>query len=380
MRTFLLIVIILSIVVLTGCTTCPESCDDGNKCTEDFCSEQTNFTCVNKIITPCDGNKICEVGEFLVSTDCPTCDDSNPCTNDSYSFDNNTCIHIEFAPCVGNDICEEGEYPSIDCPDCDDKNKCTKDTYNFKTEKCENNIIKPCDGNDICETGEYGKSSDCPDCDDHNKCTRDSYDYSLKKCINKDITPCCGNDICERTEGESHSSCSADCDMTKDEAVNFCVGSKDSDLLINMCLEDYAVELQDVNICNEIHTEFNRDNCITEVAKALKDEDICRDSSDDFSEKSCIGEVAEAKGDYSLCTQANSKGLCFERVFEALGSNSHNHEVCEGVSGVDKKTCLAWVYHDNSYCDDLDSIDQIYCKWRYTGGCVTIDVYPYVIC
>ena len=41
---------------------CPV-CDDGNPCTEDYCSANTNFTCVNDMIVPCCGNNICELGE-----------------------------------------------------------------------------------------------------------------------------------------------------------------------------------------------------------------------------------------------------------------------------------------------------------------------------
>ena len=42
------------------------------------------------------------------------------------------------AGCDGNLICEEGEYPgSSDCPDCDDGDKCTWDGYNFSKGTCE---------------------------------------------------------------------------------------------------------------------------------------------------------------------------------------------------------------------------------------------------
>ena len=56
----------------TQTLNCPSSCNDKNPCTNDFCSEQTNFRCMHDEIIPCCGNKICEDGEnFLICNDCP---------------------------------------------------------------------------------------------------------------------------------------------------------------------------------------------------------------------------------------------------------------------------------------------------------------------
>ncbi len=56
----------------TQTLNCPSSCNDKNPCTNDFCSEQTNFKCMHDEIIPCCGNKICEDGEnFLICNDCP---------------------------------------------------------------------------------------------------------------------------------------------------------------------------------------------------------------------------------------------------------------------------------------------------------------------
>ena len=48
---------------------CPESCDDNNFCTSDYCNETTNFECKHKQITPCCSNNICEDTES--SQKCP---------------------------------------------------------------------------------------------------------------------------------------------------------------------------------------------------------------------------------------------------------------------------------------------------------------------
>ena len=101
--------------------SCPDSCDDFNECTEDFCSEETDFKCVHKPIDNCCGNNKCEQGETYESCadDCPNCNDDDRCTEDSYDYHLQKCLNKLIIPCCGNKICESNEdYSSceIDCP------------------------------------------------------------------------------------------------------------------------------------------------------------------------------------------------------------------------------------------------------------------------
>ncbi len=52
---------------------CPSSCNDNNECTNDYCSETTNYQCKNDVIFPCCGNNICEDNENYENCipDCP---------------------------------------------------------------------------------------------------------------------------------------------------------------------------------------------------------------------------------------------------------------------------------------------------------------------
>jgi hypothetical protein len=91
----------------------------------------TDYTCKHEPITPCCGNKICEPGECETCRDCSaeqcapkacprSCDDQNFCTEDYCSeLTNYECKHITIKPCCGNSICESQENFEnclADCP------------------------------------------------------------------------------------------------------------------------------------------------------------------------------------------------------------------------------------------------------------------------
>ncbi|MBU1199822.1 MAG: hypothetical protein KKF46_07535 [Nanoarchaeota archaeon] len=98
------IIIGMIAIIFSGCApTCPNSCDDGNKCTEDFCSESTSYECQHSIIKPCNGNGICENGEYGISEDCPDCNDDNIYTEDNYNIQKETC---EFTFLSGSEVTE----------------------------------------------------------------------------------------------------------------------------------------------------------------------------------------------------------------------------------------------------------------------------------
>jgi hypothetical protein len=98
---------------------CPKSCDDNNNCTIDRCNAETNYTCTHSEKVPCEGNDICEEGEFPWSDDCPdSCKDNDTCTEDTYDYQNKICLHMPITPCCGNKECDTGET-FVNCPhDC----------------------------------------------------------------------------------------------------------------------------------------------------------------------------------------------------------------------------------------------------------------------
>jgi len=113
----------------TKCT-CPADCGECSGLVENLtCFEYACFDslCKPKMIKPCCGNNICESGEEFNCSDCPTCNDYNPCTKDYWSIELGTCVHDQIKPCCGNGICEAGE----DCSSCFDDCDCGIDLSDF---------------------------------------------------------------------------------------------------------------------------------------------------------------------------------------------------------------------------------------------------------
>ncbi len=96
MRKLLLILVLIGILLVSGCVeqtnklssekenkgvikgeiqkdvqlSCPDSCDDEDRCTMDYCFEYTNFQCRHDDIIPCCGNNVCEEDIISCFDDC----------------------------------------------------------------------------------------------------------------------------------------------------------------------------------------------------------------------------------------------------------------------------------------------------------------------
>lgn len=94
---------------------CP-SCEDSNPCTKDSCSEDTDYECVHEPVIPCCGNSVCEQEESWSSCteDCECSMDCGPCETP----DNESCSCIQKTECIQDSCCPENcAYPEDpDCP------------------------------------------------------------------------------------------------------------------------------------------------------------------------------------------------------------------------------------------------------------------------
>lgn len=93
-------IVIVFIIINLIIPRCPQSCEDTTPCTKDICSAETGYKCLHIPQLSCDGNGICESGEYGRSTDCPNCDDGSRCTADSYDSGAKKCIHMQMKGCI----------------------------------------------------------------------------------------------------------------------------------------------------------------------------------------------------------------------------------------------------------------------------------------
>ena len=157
------------------------SCDDGNPCTDDSCNDGT---CDHKANTkPCDDKDLCTIGDVCSDGGCggdpKNCDDGFACTADTCA--GGTCAH----------------NPSD--PECDDGTPCTADKCTDKG--CVSTPQDgPCDDGDGCTVGGGCKNGACApgsykQCDDDNTCSADSCKDGT--CVHDPLTGNCDDgDAC----------------------------------------------------------------------------------------------------------------------------------------------------------------------------------------
>jgi len=183
--------------VCTGgaCVGATRSCDDGNACTSDSCAAATG--CIN---TPrngqaCDDGDQCTSDDSCVGSVCGgtavTCNDQKPCTVDVCQpavgcvFSNVAQLACNDGDaCTRDDVCVGATCRGV-AVTCDDDNPCTDDSCD-PTRGCVTTLASPglgCDDQDRCTRDDFCGSGQCAglaiDCDDGNPCTDDSCDALL---------------------------------------------------------------------------------------------------------------------------------------------------------------------------------------------------------
>ncbi|MSQ84657.1 MAG: hypothetical protein EXR77_17585 [Myxococcales bacterium] len=122
------------------------SCDDANGCTADSCAAQSGCVFLNMTATCTDANP-CTVGDKCQNAGCvagviDSCDDGDPCTNDSCDAKQG-CIHIQNQaactdgnPCTMNDGFVTGKCVAGKQLNCNDGSVCTTDSCDQKVGGC----------------------------------------------------------------------------------------------------------------------------------------------------------------------------------------------------------------------------------------------------
>jgi len=220
----------------------PAICEDQNPCTQDSCDPASGCVFV-PVAGPCDDGNACTEGDSCLLGFCQgtpiVCDDGTPCTLDSCDPATG-CVHVPQAggacddldACTINDSCDaNGHCVGGGSRTCDDGNPCTDDSCDPAV-GCQYRVLNgvPCNDGNACTQGESCQNGSCQGgtplfCDDGNSCTRDTCD-PMTGCLYlaQAGIPCDDRNVCT-----THDAC---------DANGGCVGEVVSCDDGNPCTED----------------------------------------------------------------------------------------------------------------------------------------------
>ncbi len=98
----------------TGHEAEQEEAEPGCQLSCGACQKLSNCKCVT--LLDCEGNGICEQGEYPEGMDCEPCPDDTDCT--SYRFDFSVQLCVPHDTCCGNGACDNGETEQTCAEDC----------------------------------------------------------------------------------------------------------------------------------------------------------------------------------------------------------------------------------------------------------------------
>ncbi|MBM4353906.1 MAG: hypothetical protein FJ109_08935, partial [Deltaproteobacteria bacterium] len=145
-------------------------CGDGNPCTNDSCEPAVGCQNIPNN-APCDDMDACTSGDYCAASVClsgkkVTCDDSNPCTDDSCNplsgcvFSPNTKVCEDGNACTFGDKCSGGSCKAGQLNDCNDSNPCTEDVCNFNS--CLHPFLEGgCEDGNPCTIGDKCGNGTC---------------------------------------------------------------------------------------------------------------------------------------------------------------------------------------------------------------------------
>jgi photosystem II stability/assembly factor-like uncharacterized protein len=323
------------------CTATAVSCDDGNGCTADSCAPDAG--CGHVALTgSCSTGNVCVTGETCSGAVCGggtaiSCDDHDPCTDDTCSPDAG-CAHTfrgAGASCSDGLACTVGETCQGDggCSGgqpnaCDDGSSCTADLCS-EPGGCAHMPLAastPCTDGDQCTLNDRcNATGQCVGvarvCDDLNPCTVDSCD-PMAGCVAAalaDFSACDDGNDCNSGDHCEGGACRADagpdCDDQNPCTLDVCNASTGN--LCQHAARDAGTVCSDGNPCTEGDqcTGLSGMGCVG-VAKGCDDFVACTDDTCDPGTGICQN-TARATGascdDGNSCTNGdacNATGQC----------------------------------------------------------------------
>ena len=354
------------------CVVAPDTAyDDGNPCTKDYCSQNTEV--VHEPITaaiacddgdPCSGDGTCKEGKCFNPASDNSCNDGIPCTVDSCGKDG--CKHKgDDSKCTDGDACFNYK--------CDEAKGCQSDGAK-KGEKCDDG--DKCTTGDVCDDKGVcaGPTNTCKcnsdaDCDTTDKCLPRFCDATTSTCaINQSQKvecdgsndgPCAQN-ACDPTTGacaivalnegkdcDDNSVCTSKTTCTKGE----CIGASDK-------------KCDDGNICTTDQCEGIKGCDFVPTAGVCDDNNPCTDN-DGCDNGGCVGLKKPCDDGvactFDSCDKATGKCVNTAKDKNCDDGNPCTNDVCDAAKGCQNSA------DDAAKCEDEDKCTITGCS---AGQCV----------
>ena len=357
-------------------------CDDGNPCTDDFCSPMAG--CSHQANTaPCDDSDLCTVGDKCNASLCAPgaplpCDDNNPCTQDLCQA-NDGCAFVAInAPCddgnqcTSDDHCSAGKCTSDQAVECDDGNPCTTDLCLPGGGCTFVPNAAPCDDGDLCTSGDVCQLAECQpgapvECDDGNLCTADA--CLDGKCLHTptdlvcdDQNACTVGDKC--SEGACKGFFALKCDDDNLCTSDYCDPGQGCTYVLN------SSPCDDGNVCT-FGDHCDGGDCVTTDLLVCNDGNPCTTDLCDPQKGCTFSPTDGGCDDGNECTSGDHclNGLCAFTSFNACDDeNVCTADSCDVLLG-----CLhgpqAGLCDDNDACTTADACANGFCSGGPAPDC-----------
>ncbi len=279
------------------------------------CDTSLNNACQNNACNPKDGQ--CSITQEVKGKACDA--------------DNNVCTE--------NDACNGGKCLQGAPVSCDDKNPCTDDSCDPKQGCAHKANTNPCDADDsLCTSGDSCQSATCvtgttADCDDKESCTKDACDPKTGKCLHAPIVDKC----------DDGNACTSDDQCGKEPTIG-----------VYTCFGPTAIVCNDKNPCTQDQCDKDKGCVFSPVTsgQACDDGNACTEK-DTCSKGLCAGTVFDPKkkcDDNNVCTieSCNPQKGCVSTPDDAATCDDGNactkSDYCKGGtcnSGVNTCGCTS---------------------------------------
>jgi hypothetical protein len=363
-----------------SCTGVPLTCDDDNPCTDDSCSEDGCSFAANE--GACDDGNPCTLGDACSEGECGhvstlECDDGNPCTEDICGGDgacqtspaDGFCSDDD--PCTKDDTCGGGTCVGVAAA-CDDGNPCTDDACNAEGACAFSPNDGPCDDDNPCTVDTVCTGLTCKGtpvvCDDGNLCTSDSCDPTTGCVQVANTVPCDDGDACSVNDQCLNGACAGPGNLSCEDG-NVCTDNT-CDSVKGCVFVPNGVDCDDQNSCTT-NDQCASSACVGSGSLECDDENPCT-LDECLPEGGCAHKNNKAPcNDGSLCTIGDTcgGGKCKGGAdLQCTDGNPCTDDTCDANEGCaflpNKAKC-----NDGNSCTVVDACVEGACKGSVELDC-----------